>query len=70
MQDQVDLICLGGPIAVAETKKLVRRMLALPRDQAFVEAAQWSLRMFGSPEGAEGMAAFREKRKPSWVRQA
>ena len=70
VQEQVDLICLGGPIAVAETKKLVRRMLALPRDQAFVEAAQWSLRMFGSAEGAEGMAAFREKRKPSWVRQA
>jgi enoyl-CoA hydratase/carnithine racemase len=31
--------------------------------------ATWSRRMFTSPEAAEGMAAFREKRKPSWIRE-
>ena len=70
VQEEISALCLGGPIAVAETKKLVRRMLALPRDQAFMEAADWSLRMFRSDEAAEGMSAFREKRPPSWVDKA
>ena len=68
VQQEIDAICLGGPIAVAECKKLVRRVTQLPRDEAFRETAEWSARMFRSPEGAEGMAAFREKRKPSWVK--
>ena len=67
VQQAVSAIQAGGPVAVAECKKLVRRMLALPRDQAFAEASAWSARMFRSPEAAEGMAAFREKRKPSWL---
>lgn len=69
VQQEIDAIALGGPTAVAECKKLVRRMLQLPRDEAFREAAEWSVRMFQSPEGAEGIAAFREKRPPAWVRQ-
>ena len=68
VQQEIDAICLGGPIAVAECKKLVRCVTQLPRDEAFRETAEWSARMFRSPEGAEGMAAFREKRKPSWVK--
>ncbi len=68
VQQEIDAINAGGPIAVAECKKLVRRMLQLPRDEALVEASDWSARMFRSPEAAEGMAAFREKRKPSWVK--
>jgi enoyl-CoA hydratase/carnithine racemase len=36
-------------------------------EQGFEEMAVWSRRMFMSPEAAEGMAAFREKRKPNWV---
>jgi enoyl-CoA hydratase/carnithine racemase len=36
-------------------------------DDAFAEMAIWSRRMFGSEEAAEGLAAFREKRKPSWT---
>ena len=67
VQQEVTAINAGGPVAVAECKKLVRRMLALPRDQAFKEASEWSARLFRSPEAAEGMAAFREKRKPSWL---
>lgn len=68
VQHEIDAIQAGGPIAVAECKKLVRRMLQLPRDAAFKEASEWSARMFRSAEAAEGMAAFREKRKPSWVK--
>jgi methylglutaconyl-CoA hydratase len=39
-----------------------------PLDEAFREMAEWSRRMFMSADGQEGMAAFREKRKPHWVK--
>ena len=67
VQQEVDMICLGGPIAVVECKRLIRRVLTLSREEGFAEAAPWSGKMFKSDEAAEGMAAFREKRKPSWV---
>jgi len=69
VQEEIDMIRLGGPIAVAECKRLVRRVPQLPVEQGFREMAEWSRRMFMSPEAAEGMGAFREKRKPSWVQQ-
>ena len=62
------MIRLGGPNAVAECKKLVRRVPQLSREEGFAETAPWSANMFASEEGAEGMAAFREKRKPNWVK--
>ncbi len=67
VQTEVDALCAAGPIALAECKKLVRRMPTLARDAAFAEASEWSARMFRSAEAAEGMAAFREKRKPNWT---
>ena len=68
VQEEVDMIALGGPIAVIECKKLARRVPQLTLDEGLAEMAVWSKRMFQSEEAAEGMAAFREKRKPSWVR--
>lgn len=69
VQEEIDMICLGAPNAVIECKKLVRRAVAAqPIDQAFREMEAWSKRMFAAPDGQEGMAAFREKRKPSWVK--
>ena len=67
VQEEIDMICLGGPNAVAESKKLVRRVPLMSREEGFAETAPWSARMFASEEGAEGMAAFREKRKADWV---
>jgi methylglutaconyl-CoA hydratase len=67
VQHEINAINAGGPLAVAECKRLVRRIPTLPRDEAFAEATTWSTRMFLSPEAAEGMAAFREKRKPEWA---
>ena len=69
-QEEIDMINLGAPIAVTECKKLVRRA-AEPRPlaEAFREMEEWSRAMFQSPDGQEGMAAFREKRKPKWVKQ-
>ena len=67
VQQEIDALRLAGPNALAECKKLVRRIPTLGRDAALQEAAEWSLRMFLSPEAAEGMAAFREKRPPAWA---
>lgn len=67
VQQEIDMLCLAGPIALAECKRLVRRVPGLPRNQAFAETAEWSARTFRSAEAAEGMAAFREKRPPAWV---
>lgn len=69
VQDEIDMICLGAPNAVIECKKLVRRAAeARPLDEAFRDMEGWSKRMFASADGQEGMAAFREKRKPAWVK--
>ncbi len=67
VEEQIAMINLGGPIAVQECKKLARRVPQLSIEEGFKETAEWSARMFRSEEGAEGMASFREKRKPSWV---
>lgn len=68
VQEEIDMICLGGPNAVAEAKKLVRRVPLLSREDGFAETAPWSAKHFASDEGKEGMLAFREKRKPSWAK--
>lgn len=69
VQEEIDMICLGGPNAVRECKKLVRRVPLLSREDGFAETAPWSAELFGSDEGREGMLAFREKRKPNWVKE-
>ena len=65
--EEIDMINRGGPIAVVECKKLVRRVNGMDIEQAFSETSEWSKRMFVSEEGREGMAAFREKRSAAWV---
>ncbi len=68
VDEEIDAINRGGPIAVVECKKLVRRMTKLSIEAGFAEAGEWSGRMFRSEEAAEGMAAFREKRQASWIK--
>ena len=65
--EELDMIRRGGPNAVVECKKLVRRVPQLSIADGFKETAEWSGRMFRSEEAAEGMAAFREKRDAKWV---
>ena len=68
VQEEIDMINLGGPIAVQECKKLVRRVPQLSLADGFKETAEWSAHV-PLGRGAEGMASFREKRKPSWVQE-
>ncbi len=67
VQEEIDAINLGGPNAVVECKKLVRAVPDISLAEGFELTAGWSARMFRSEEAAEGMAAFREKRKPAWA---
>lgn len=67
VQEEADQIALGGPIAVAEAKRLIRTVARLPMDEAFAYAEEKIAALFASPEAAEGMMAFAGKRKPNWV---
>ena len=70
VNEELDMINRGGPNAVVECKRLVRRVPQLSIEEGFKETAEWSGRMFRSEEAAEGMAAFREKRDAQWVKGA
>ena len=65
-------IVLGGPAAVAATKRMLRDAATDRdgRDAAFAAMRALSDLHFQSAEAAEGMAAFAEKRPPVWPRPA
>ena len=64
----VGRLLLGGPKAIAATKKLLRDVPRIPtQTEAFKLMAKLSGDLFSSTEAAEGMAAFAQKRKPSWT---
>ena len=67
VQEEIDAIAQGGPIAVAEAKRLVRTVARLPMDEAFAYAETKIAELFASAEAGEGMTAFAQKRKPSWA---
>jgi methylglutaconyl-CoA hydratase len=67
---EVDAIQRGGPTAITECKRLVRMVPTLSLQEGFELTQEWSRRVFQTEEAAEGMAAFREKREPSWVTSA
>jgi isohexenylglutaconyl-CoA hydratase len=57
----------GGPVALAETKGLLAA-LGAPAPEGYAEAgAQAFARCAASPESDEGIAAFKERRPPSWA---
>ncbi len=57
----------GSPQGLAAAKRLLERVPALGFDEALEWAGSLSADLFASEEGAEGMAAFLEKRPPRWV---
>jgi methylglutaconyl-CoA hydratase len=65
--DLVAKLTAGGPSALAAAKQMVFDVPGEDRAQAFARMAVVSRTLFASEEAAEGMAAFREKRPPSWV---
>ena len=67
VEQEANAIALGGPNAIREAKRLVRTIARLSMEDGFTYAAGKIATLFASPEAAEGMAAFVEKRKPKWV---
>jgi len=56
----------GAKRAVAETKAMLTTVPTLDRDAAFDQMTLLSNELFASADATEGMAAFREKRRPAW----
>ncbi len=67
IEELIRHLLAGGPEAHARTKELIRAVAGRrPDDALAAETAQRIAEIRGSPEGREGIAAFLEKRKPSW----
>jgi methylglutaconyl-CoA hydratase len=62
-----DILCQNSPGAMAEAKRLIADVTGRPIDAALrSETAGRIARQRASVEGREGVAAFLDKRKPSW----
>jgi methylglutaconyl-CoA hydratase len=66
----VDEMLLAGPNAVADAKRLLRRLTHDPISPELLAELQSEFdTRFNSPEADEGRLSFREKRKPKWFPQ-
>jgi enoyl-CoA hydratase len=63
----LDRLRAASPQGLRETKPLLTAAVLADFDTRASELAELSARLFGSEEAAEGMAAFLEKRRPSWA---
>lgn len=61
-------LCTAGPQAVKRAKRLVREVAARGSDESLLaDTAEWIAQVRASEEGREGMQAFLDKRRPSWL---
>ena len=68
LNDLVDAMLACGPVAQRESKELVRAVAGRPVTSELIQdTAERIARLRASPEGREGVAAFLEKRRASWV---
>ena len=65
---EITALLQSGPHAVQAMKRLARRLQATDLDAALTELQSLSAALFASPEAQEGMAAFSQRRAPSWRR--
>jgi enoyl-CoA hydratase/carnithine racemase len=65
-QGLITSICAAGPEAVATTIKILRQAANDSYEVKLDEMRQLSEQVFESAEAQEGIAAFLEKRPPSW----
>jgi methylglutaconyl-CoA hydratase len=56
-----------GPVAQREAKDLIRAVAGKPLHSEVIQDTARIARIRSSPEGKEGVAAFLEKRRASWV---
>jgi methylglutaconyl-CoA hydratase len=67
VETYVEALLLGGPLALARTKELLRTVPTLSLEEGFEWTSSLSSELFSSEEAAEGMAAFLARRPPSWA---
>jgi methylglutaconyl-CoA hydratase len=72
MDEKIGEICDAmldcGPVAQREAKDLIRAVAGKPlHSEVIQDTAERIARIRSSPEGKEGVAAFLEKRRASWV---
>lgn len=65
----VDMLVLGAPGALAASKQVLRRVRPASMSEDIDAMLSLSAEHFAGDEGQEGIAAFAEKRQPSWVPQ-
>ena len=64
---QLQQILAMSPFAVAQTLQAIHQGFDLPLPQALALEAKHFKACFESPQAAEGLTAFLEKRKPNWL---
>ena len=71
VQGIVDQLLKAGPKSLAAAKSLIASVVNRPIDRALVEdTAERIARIRVGAEGREGIAAFLEKRAPSWTKKS
>ncbi len=71
IEDQVEMLLKGGPVAMRECKELIHMVdgHTLAADQALRQrTAELIAQLRIAEEGQEGLSAFLEKRAPEWTR--
>lgn len=63
----VGQLVLGGPLALAATKQLLRKVPTMPRGDGFGWTADLSAQLFSSEEARAGMTAFLTRTPAPWV---
>jgi enoyl-CoA hydratase len=65
-REWADTICLNGPLAVRACKESAKKSTFLDLKAALDNEMSYSASVFMSDDAKEGIAAFKEKRKPVW----
>jgi enoyl-CoA hydratase/carnithine racemase len=61
-----DAIAANAPLAVRETRRGIREILALPLDRAYARQEELGSELRKTDDAREAQRAFVEKRKPCW----
>ncbi len=70
LQELLDALAANGPGAMVEAKRLAGFVARAPLDQTMLEeTARRIAERRASAEGREGVSAFLEKRRPTWVKK-
>lgn len=67
VQEVVDHLLKGGPQAQAAIKELIPAVWGKTPEQAADLSVEANVKARTSPEGQDGLGAFLEKRRPSWM---